>query len=160
MTTKSEAGTSMSDWLNPLPMWWRFSDVGGLDDVAGQMRRFQTFASDLQKACGDVYGEQMAIFVTGNGRLARLLERLPNCRQPNEVFAVQSDILATVLEGASLQAKTWIDLTQRMQECCATMTRHDVEAAHQDAEGKRWKKPAARPAQMTDGEARKYEARA
>jgi hypothetical protein len=36
-------------------------------------------------------------------------------------MAAESDILATLLEGASLQARSWVELGQRVQECCLAL---------------------------------------
>ena len=147
MNAKNENVTSEFNRLNPLLMWWGTPNANGNESIEGQVKRFQTFASDVQKAYGEAYSYQMESLFTANEQLARSFQDFLHCRQPREVIAVESDILAIFFEGAMLQAKTWVELTQRVQEC--------YEAAHETTEDVRKHakpeteaKPTARPAHV------------
>jgi hypothetical protein len=150
MNAKNENVTSAFDRLNPLLTWWRIPNANGNESIEGQVERFQIFASDLQKTCGEAYSYQMGSLFTANEQLARSFQNLLHCRQPREVFAVESDILAIFFEGAMLQAKAWVDLTQRVQECYAA-PREATEDVRKDAKQETEAKPTARPAQVITG---------
>jgi hypothetical protein len=134
------------DRLNALFAWWGVPNAKEEGGIEKQMKRFQTFASDLQKTCGDAYGQQMQAFRTANDRLAQSFQELMHCRQPQDVIAAESNILATILEGASLQARTWVELTQKVQDCCAAMAREGAAEAGKQAFEVTSAKPAAGPA--------------
>ena len=105
MNAKIDGVTSGLDRLNALLVWWGIPNANWSANIEGQMKRFQVFASNLQKVYGDAYCNQMEALFTANERLARSFQEFLRCRQPNEVIAAESNILATVLEGASLQAR-------------------------------------------------------
>jgi hypothetical protein len=62
------------------------------------------------------------------------------------VIAVESNVLATFLEQTSLQAKTWVELTQRLQDYFGAMARETAgefrKQANESAGTKRPAKPA------------------
>ena len=45
------------------------------------------------------------------------------CRQPQEILAVLTDIQAAMLESGLSQAKAWTDLTQEVQEQYSALSR-------------------------------------
>jgi hypothetical protein len=109
--------------LNALIAWWGLPAVSGDGAMERQMKRFQQFASDLQKTSSDAYRGEMDALLSGNERLGRSVQELLRCRRPQEVLAAESEILASFLEGASLRARRWAELTQKLQECCDGMAR-------------------------------------
>jgi hypothetical protein len=109
-------------------------DLNGNGALDRQMKRFQQFAADFQKKCGDAYSGEMDALFSSNERLSRSMQELLRCRRPPEVLAAESEILATLLEGASLQAKRWAELTQKLQECCAAVARDAAADLRQQAE--------------------------
>jgi hypothetical protein len=147
MNTNSENDTPEFNRLSPLPMWWGTPNANRNEGIEGPVKRFQTFASDLQKVYGEAYSFQMRSLFTANEQLASSFQDFLRCRHPRELIAVESDILAIFFEGAMLQAKTWVDLTQKVQQCyeAAHETTEDVRnRAKQETEAK----PTARPAQV------------
>jgi hypothetical protein len=97
----------------------------GSDSATKQLGRFQAFASDLQRIYADAYNHQLRGFLTTSERLAQSLQDAMRCRQPQDVLAAEANIVATYLEGASARTRTWLELTQKVQECCATAARVD-----------------------------------
>lgn len=160
MNAKNEGVTSGLDRLNALLVWWGIPNVNSGENVAGQIKRFQGFTSDLQNAYGEAYHQQMGALLTANERLTRSFQEFLHCRQPHEVIAAESAFFETFLEGASLQAKTWVDLTQKVQECCAAIAREAVAEVNKRPQEETGTKPAARPAQVPDREANKHLAHA
>ncbi len=123
MDAKDNVLTTGVERLNALIAWWGVPAANGNGAMDGQMKRFQQFVSDLQKTSSDAYSGEMKALFNSNDRLGRSVQELFQCRRPQEVLAVESDILASFLEGASLQARRWTELTQKLQECCADMAR-------------------------------------
>ncbi len=104
----------------------------GMIDI--QMKRLQQFAADLQKTCSDAYSGEMEALFSSNDRLARSFQDLFQQPAAARGDGRKSDILATLLEGASLHAKRWAELTQKLQECCAAMARDAAEDLRQQVQ--------------------------
>jgi hypothetical protein len=137
MDGKEGNGMMGLERLNALFNWWGMPNSGAGANIEAQIKRFQSFAADLQRTYGEAYSAQLKALYTANERLARSFQELAHCRQPQEVIAAESNILATLLEGASLQAKTWADVTQKIQACCASMAREAAEEMGKSAAEKR-----------------------
>lgn len=111
------------DRLNALFMWWGVPDTNAHDKINDQMRRLQTLVADLQKAHSAAYSRQIEALFDVSERVAESLQAFVHCRQPEEVLGAGSNVLMTLFEGASQQAQSWLDLTQKIQACCAEITR-------------------------------------
>ncbi len=125
MATKNETTSPGLDRVNAMFAWWGLPEANSAGSLDGQFKRFQAFTSDLQKAFGDTYGEQMSApsLLAANERIGRSLLEFLKCRRPQDVIAAESSVLAAILEETSLQTKTWLELSQRVQEYSATMAR-------------------------------------
>jgi hypothetical protein len=128
-------GTEMMglDRLNALFGWWRSPASNGNGNFEAQMKRFETFTSDLQKTYSEACSRQMQAAIAANERFVQSLQELMRCRRPEETIAAESNILAALLEGASLRAKTWAELTQKVADCCAALTRETVVEGEEQA---------------------------
>jgi hypothetical protein len=85
----------------------------------------------------------MGTLLGANERIARSLQEFLRCRQPQDLIAAESNVLATILEEASQQAKTWVELTQKVRDCCAAAAREAAEGIRsQPNEGTDTKRPA------------------
>lgn len=122
MATKNEAPIGF-DRMNAVFAWWGLSGADSTGKLDGQFKRFQAFTSDLQKAYGETYGAQMSALIGANERIGRSLLEFVQCRRPQDVIAAESSVMATILEETSLQTKTWLELSQKVQECCANIAR-------------------------------------
>ena len=123
VTAKDGNITTGLNRLNALFTWWGVPNSDGNGDIDTQMKRLQACASDLQKSYSDAYGRQMHALFAANERLAGSLQELVRCRNPRDIIAAELNILATLLEGALVQTKAWVELTKKVQGCCAAMTR-------------------------------------
>lgn len=159
MNVKTESVTLELDRLNALLAWWGIPNANS-GSIEGQMKHFQILAFDLQSAYGDAYRHQIETMFTANERLARSLQGLLHCRKPHEIIAVESNILATILEGASLQARIWADLVQKAQDCCAALTRERAKEVQKQSEEAPGNRPPLRPAQASNRDTVKQAAHA
>lgn len=133
MTEKNETASLGLDRMNAVFAWWGLSDGDSAGKLDGHFKRFGTFTSDLQKVFGDTYGAQMRTLLGVNERIGRSFQEFLKCRQPQDVIAAEASVLASILEETSLQAKTWLELSQKVQECCAAMARESADAVRQKA---------------------------
>lgn len=147
MSGKDDNITMGFDRLNALFAWWGVPSSTGNGSIEVQMKRFQAFASDLQKAYGEAYSRQMEALFTANERLGSSVQELLRCRQPQDVLTAESNILAILLEGSSQQAKTWVELTQKVQDCCAAIACEAAEEVQKQVTGDTSTKPSAKAAQ-------------
>jgi hypothetical protein len=134
MDVKNEGAASGLDRLNALLAWWGMPTDDESGTIDAQAKRLQLFTANLQRAYGDACSRQMETQFKANERLSRSLQDFLRCRKSQEVAALQSDLLATLLEGASRQATIWIDLTLMVHDCCARLTRPGATEAHKPAE--------------------------
>lgn len=132
MATRNDPPISL-DRMNAVLAWWGLSSADGAGKFDGQFKRFQTFTSDLQKVCGETYGAQMSALLGANERIGRSFLELIQCRRPQDVIAAKSIIIAAILDEASLQTKTWLELSQRVQEYCATVASETADEIRQQA---------------------------
>ena len=150
MTAKNEGVTPGLDRSNALLKWWGIPDARETERIEGQVKRFQTFASDLQRAYGEAYRQQTETLFVANERLVRVPEGFLHCRQAQKVIAAEFNVFAILFEGAWLQAKTWIDLSRKVQDLRAAMAREVEEEAHNHFRHEARTKPAARPTQVSN----------
>jgi len=132
------------DRLNALFTWWGVPGMNTNNNVDNQMKRLQALIADLQKAQSEAYGNQLDTLFSVGERVAGSLQAFVHCQQPDQVITAGSNVLAAILEGATLQAKSWLDLTQKVQDCCAQIAR---EAAAETGNLTNTGTDATRPAQ-------------
>lgn len=146
MDARSDGLTIGLRRMNALLAWWGVSDAGGDGEIELKIARFEQMASELQRACRDTYNHQLEAALSTNDRLVCSFQEFARCRRPNEVMATESEILATLLEAASVQAKMWAELASKIQESCVTVARH----ASEDLRRKAAKPSATTPAETQD----------
>lgn len=132
MATKSEAPLGF-DRMNAVFAWWGLSGADNTGKLDGQCKRFQALTSDLQKAYGETYSAQMSALLSANERIGRSLLEFVQCRRPQDVVAAESSVMAAILEETSLQTKTWLELSEKVQEYCANMARETAGEIRQQA---------------------------
>jgi hypothetical protein len=52
---KDDNVTTDVTWSIPIFAWWGLPQASGDGGIDGQLKRFQAFTTDLQKAYGDAY---------------------------------------------------------------------------------------------------------
>jgi hypothetical protein len=156
MTVETENIASGLDRLNALLFWWGIPNTTRNDKIDEQVRRFQVVASGLQNAYGDACLRQIEALYTANEQLARSIQEFLNCRHTQEIFAAETSVLAAVLEGTSVQARTWIDLTQTVQDCCAAWAIEGAAGIGRQAAKEAEMKPVLRLVAKPNSDADKY----
>ena len=109
--------------------WWGFPGDGVNREIDAQLVGFGQFTSDLQQAYGDTCSREFEAGVSANERLAQSFHRLAHSRHAQELLATESEVLATLLDAAALQAEIWTELTARLREASVSMAlaaAHDV----------------------------------
>lgn len=122
MSAKNDDFTLGLDQLNALFAWWGVPAGNATGEFDAQMTRFKELISGLQQAHSRAYDRQMAALFDTSQRVGAALQAFPHCRKPDDVVAAGSAVVATILEGATLQADTWIDFAQKLQACYADLT--------------------------------------
>lgn len=122
MSVKNDDFTLGLDQLNALFAWWGVPAGNANGEFDAQMKRFKELVSGLQKAQSGAYDRQMAALFDTSQRVSAALQAFPRCRKPDDIVAAGSAIVATILEGATLQADTWIDFAQKLRDCYAALT--------------------------------------
>lgn len=123
MRGKDENITMGLDRLNAVFAWWGVPGPSGISQIDDQMKSLQTFTADLQKAYRDAYSKQMASLFGVNERITQSLQEIFRCKQPQDLIAAKSKVMATILEEAAQQAKTWVEFTRKVQDCCVVVVR-------------------------------------
>lgn len=126
---KIESGTH-----NPLLAWWQVSNAARLGHFDTQLQGYRRFASELQRAWSDACRNEAQALLESQKTIAATMQAFLQCRRPEDVAAAQSAVIASLLDGVSRQAKTWVDITGRMQDCYADMTREAAGEALEQAE--------------------------
>lgn len=123
MSAKNDDFTMGLDHLTALFAWWGIPTGNANGEIDAQMKRFQDLVTGLQKAQSEAYHRQVTALYDTSQRVGASLQAFPRCRKPDEVVAAGSTIVATILEGATLQAQAWIDFAQELQDCYAALNR-------------------------------------
>ena len=109
--------------VNALLSWWGVSHAGDDREIESEIARFERFTAHLQQACRETHSRQLATALSTKAGLACLVQDLARCQRPNDVTAVESAIVATLLDAAVAQAKMWTELAGEIQASWRAMTR-------------------------------------
>lgn len=123
-----------SEKHNPLLAWWQVSNATHLAHFETQLQRYQRFASEMQKTWSDACRDETTAFLASQEKIAATVKAFLLCRNPQDFVAAESEMIASLLDGASRQAKTWADIAGKMQDRYAEMTREASEEALGQAE--------------------------
>lgn len=129
-------GTMGLGGLNPLLAWRGYPDGSPNGVIGGQVKHFQAFVFDLQKSYTDAFGLEMRTLSTANEQLVRCFQELLRCRQPQDALVAELNILATLLDLSSRRTKTWVELMEKVQDCCSAMTGDAMEELRKKASEK------------------------
>ena len=129
MTAKTDTIPTGLNRFNALLAWWGAPDGLGLGSTEAQTKRFQILVTELGQAFNEASSCQVETLSATNERLACSLQELLRSRQPQELMAAQSSVVASLVEGLAAQTKVWADLTQKVHGCCATMVREAADDA-------------------------------
>lgn len=123
MATNDKSTPNGLERLNNLFIWWGIPNANGNGHLEAQLKRFQTFTSEMQKTCTEAFGEEMAGLFAAREHSIQAVQNLMRSRKPDEVIAAEAGILASLLEETALQAKRWAVLAEHAHECCTALAR-------------------------------------
>lgn len=112
--------------VSALFAWWGLSNEDARENLSSRLKRLQTLTSDLQSIFAEAGSEQTEATLAANDKILRSYQDLVQCRRPADVLAAQGAIFATLLEEASRRTRAWADVTQKVQECCASAVRENA----------------------------------
>jgi hypothetical protein len=92
-------------------------------EIAAQMKRAQSFASDVQKAYLAAFNRHVEAVNTVNQKCARMLQGLMQARQPQETMVDTVELVAALIEATSDQNRTWADFAQALQGSCTAIAK-------------------------------------
>ena len=107
--------------LNSLLTWWGGPNnvIGG--EMSASTERFRKLLIDVQQSINESGRRQYETLLSTNTELTRAYGELLKSRQPQDMAAAQSRIVRCCLDGVSAQAKEWMNLTEQVQACCASV---------------------------------------
>ena len=122
MTVESKTETTVAalDRMTAVFTWWGLSQTAPARSTL-EFKRFEAFASDLQKACDDAYGAHMNALLRAKERVERSYLAFLHCRGTPQGVAAKSSVIAAILEETSLLTTAWLELSQQAQQYCATV---------------------------------------
>lgn len=123
MVTKDKGTPNGLEKLNNLFVWWGIPNANGNGHLEIQLKRFQTFASEMQKTCTEAFGDEMTALFAARERSVQAVQNLVRSRKPDEVVAAEAGILAALLEETALGAKRWAALAEHAHECCSALAK-------------------------------------
>lgn len=126
MSRLAEQDATPFQKVSALFSWWGLSNEDARESLSSRLKRLQTLTSDLQSIYAEAGSEQTAAALAANDRILRSYQDLVQCRRPADVLAAQGAIFATLLEEASRRTQAWADVTQKVQECCASAVRDNA----------------------------------
>ncbi len=92
-------------------------------EIEAQMKRAQSFASEMQKAYLEAFSRHMESVNAANQKFAHLFQGLAQVRQPQEAMVEAADLMAALIESASDQSRTWVNFAQTLQDRCAAVAK-------------------------------------
>jgi hypothetical protein len=122
-------GGGASDRFAGLLTWWGMPDAMKPGPYDASIKRLQSFVSDLQSAYGEAYGKQMEGIFSANEHFARAVQDLMQSRQPADVVAAESALMTALVEEAASQAKGWVELVEKVRDCCTSAAADVTQAA-------------------------------
>jgi hypothetical protein len=99
--------------------------ANGEGHLEAQLKRFQTFTTEMQKTCTEAFSEEMSALFAAHERSVQAVQDLVRSRKPDEIIAAEAGILSSLIEEAVLQAERWAALAEHAHECCA-VTAHTL----------------------------------
>ncbi len=134
MTASSENIPSAMNPLNGLRSFWDQSSVFNTSELESRLKKFQAHKADMSKLVQDASARQAQALKAASERSVRYFQDLFAVRQPLELIEAQSSIVSDIMENLTGQTRSWLELTQRLQEHGSAMVRDMTAKADADAE--------------------------
>jgi len=139
---KDKGAAAADESVGGRPGWFGMPvPVNG--ELESQIKRVQSFTSDVQKAYLEAFSRQMESVNTTNQRFAHLVQGLAQLRHPQDAMVEAADLAAALFESASDQSRTWSNFALTLQDRCAAIARETAESMHKQTAGTHPPKPPA-----------------
>jgi hypothetical protein len=122
------------DRVEALLKWWGAPGLGYDNFTLTHLKRFEAIVAELETAATEISARQKQALMQSKDLLVQSLPVFVHSHDLNEVMAAQSKILFSLLETASEQAKTWVNLSNKVRNAqllLAASTIDTVTAADQ-----------------------------
>jgi hypothetical protein len=113
--------------------WW---GIDAHQRLENRLQRFQELANGLCRAYSEACDGQVEVLTAANECVTRSFQGFLNSRRPDQLLAVESEVLSDLMKVTSLQIKAWSDLGQKIQGCyvgAARDTTSDIEHEAREA---------------------------
>ena len=123
--------------INGLLAWWDAAHLIGVSGMETQAKRLRIVV-DLNELFNEAGSRQAQALRTVNEQFARTLRQLLKVRQPPELMAAQSNLMAALMESLAAQTKIWAELSQKLCAYCSNIGHEaDIELGARAADDQR-----------------------
>lgn len=134
MTASSENIPAAMNPFNGLRAFWGQSGIFNTSEMESIFKKFQAHNADMSKLVQDASARQTQALKAASERSIRYFQDLFGARQPLELIEAQSSIVSDIMENFTGQTRSWLELTQRLQEHGSAMVRDMTARADAAAE--------------------------
>lgn len=134
MNASEEGSPQNLDRLSGLTAWWGVPNIANARAIDVRAKRYQGFVADLNRLFSEASSRQAQALAAANQQFAGALQDILSARQPPELIAAQSGLVKGLMESMAVQAKSWAELTWKIQGCCAAMV-HETAAETRERAG-------------------------
>lgn len=134
MTAPSEIIPAAMNPFNGLRAFWGQSGIFNTSEMESLFGKFQAHNADMSKLVQDASARQTEALKAASERSVRYFQDLFSARKPQDLIDVQSNIVSDIMESFSGQTRSWLELTQRLQERGQAMVRDMTARADTAAE--------------------------
>lgn len=104
------------DRMNILSSWWGLPNTINAGDMESRVKKFQALKGDINRLLQEASSRQTEALKAANERSIGYFQDFFAARQPFELMKAQSNIVRGFMESLADQTKSWLDLTQRLQD--------------------------------------------
>jgi len=123
------------DRIKGLLAWWGTSHLANASGMEAQARQLQVLLVDLNELLTEASSSQAQVSSAADEHLNRALRQLVSARQPSDLMATRSNLVTGLKESFAAQAKTWAELTRKLDDCCLAAARKADAEAHERGGG-------------------------
>ena len=107
--------------------WMQSANLNPVASSTANMQKLASLASDMQALCADAFQRHPDPFLMGNQKITGHVAALTRSRDPQDFADFQFEIMALVMEDASIRAAVWGELADKAGHRYARFTREQAE---------------------------------
>ena len=105
--------------LNGLLAWWGLADQSRASGMEAHARQLQILIGDVNKLLSQASSNNAETLIVANEQLTRALQEIVRVRQPSELIAARSHLVASLRACFAARARSWAELTRKLDACCS-----------------------------------------